>query len=277
MKKTILVALAAVFCLSVSAQGLKVPSASTAQTVKQEFGLGSIELSYSRPNVKGRTVFGDLVPYGSVWRTGANSATTLTFSDEVIIGDKKVSAGKYGLLSIPGASEWTIIISKQTDVTSPSAYKQDMDVVRFTAPTASLPFSIESFMISFDKITAKELEVVMVWEQTAVSFPIKTDIDTKIMGQIDNLMNKDNRPYFNAAMYYLDNNKDLNQAANWLEKATEQTPSAYWIWYQKARCFSLLGKKAEAKTASAKSMELAKAAKNPDYVTLNEKLQASLK
>ncbi|MEY3433250.1 MAG: hypothetical protein RL131_1186 [Bacteroidota bacterium] len=277
MKKTILLGLAAVFSFSVFAQGLKTPSASTAQTVKQEFGLGSIELSYSRPNVKGRTVFGDLVPYGAIWRTGANSATTLTFSDEVIIGDKKIPAGKYGLLSIPGASEWTIIISKQTDVTSPSAYKQDMDVVRLTVPSATLPFSIESFMISFDKITSKELEVLIVWEQTAVSFPIKTDIDTKIMSQIDNLMNKDNRPYFNAAMYYLDNNKDLNQAASWLEKATEQTPNAYWVWYQKARCLSMLGKKAEAKTASTKSLELAKAAKNPDYVTLNEKLQASLK
>lgn len=260
-----------------NAQSLKTPSASTTQTVKQEFGLGSIELSYSRPNAKGRTIFGDLVPWGAVWRTGANSATTLTFSDEVMIGGKKIAPGKYGLLSIPGQSEWTIIISKQADVTSPSAYKQDMDVVRVNVPSVAMPFPVETFMILFEKVKSNELEMMIIWESTMVSVPIKIDIESKIMGQIDNLMNKDNKPYYASAMYYMDNNKDLNQAASWLDKAVEQTPTAYWVWYQKARCLSMLGKKAEAKAASTKSMELAKAAKNPDYVTLNEKLQASLK
>lgn len=277
MKKLLLgLATLAIFNLT-EAQVLKTPSPSTLQTVKQEFGLGSIELSYSRPNAKGRTIFGDLVPYGAVWRTGANNATTLTFSEEVIIGGKKIPAGKYGLLTIPGAAEWTVIITKQLDVTSPSAYKQDMDVVRVTVPTAQLPFPIESFMILFEKVNSNSLELMIIWEQTAVSLPIKVDVDAKIMSQIDNLMTADNRPYFNAAMYYMDNNKDLNKAAEWLEKATTQSPNAYWVWYQKARCLSLLGKKAEAMTASKKSLELAIAGKNPDYVTLNEKLQASLK
>jgi hypothetical protein len=277
MKKTVLVIIASALMFMAEAQSLKVPAASTGQSIKQEFGLGSVELSYSRPNTKGRTIFGDLVPYGAIWRTGANTATTLTFSDEVIIGDKKVPAGKYGLLSIPGASSWTIIITKQLDVTSPSAYKQDMDVVRFTVQSQSLPFPIESFMIMFDKVTSNSMDVMLVWEQTAVSFSIKQDIDSKIMGQIDNLMNKDNKPYFNAAMYYMDNNKDLTKASAWLDMATQQTPTAYWVWYQKARCLSLLGKNAEAKTIAMKSMELAKTAKNPDYVTLNEKLIAGLK
>jgi hypothetical protein len=277
MKKIIFSFLLLGYVAFADAQSLRVPSSSTAQTVKQEFGLGSIELSYSRPNMRGRDIFGDLVPYGAVWRTGANSATTLTFSEEVVIGGTKVAPGKYGLLSIPGASEWTIIISKQTDVTSPSAYQQQMDVVRLTVPSVSLPFSIESFMILFEKVKTNELEVMILWDATMVSFPIKVDIDSKIMSQIDNLMNNDTKPYFNAAMYYLDNGKDLNKASAWLEEATKQSPNAYWVWYQKARCLSLMGKKAEAKIASTKSLELAKAAKNPDYVTLNEKLQASLK
>jgi hypothetical protein len=259
------------------AQGLKTPSPSTSQTVKQEFGLGSIELSYSRPNTKGRTIFGDLVPFGAVWRTGANSATTLTFSEEVIIGGKNIPAGKYGLLSIPGAAEWTLIITKQLDVTSPSAYKQDMDVVRVTVAAVAMPYAIESFMIFFENVSSNSLELMIIWEKTAVSLPIKVDIDSKIMAQIESLMNTENKPYFNAAMYYIDNNKDLNKAAGWLEKATAQTPNAYWIWYQKARCLALLGKKAEAMTSSVKSLELAKAGKNPDYVTLNEKLQSTLK
>ena len=277
MKKLLLgLATLTIFSLT-QAQVLKTPSPSTSQTVKQEFGLGSIELSYSRPNAKGRTIFGDLVPYGAVWRTGANNATTLNFSDEVIIGGKKIPAGKYGLLTIPGAAEWTVIITKQLDVTSPSAYKQDMDVVRVTVPTTQLPFPIESFMILFEKVNSSSLELMIIWEQTAVSLPIKVDVDAKIMSQIDNLMNADNRPYFNAAMYYMDNNKDLNKAAEWLDKATVQSPNAYWVWYQKARCLALLGKKAEAMAASKKSLDLAVAGKNPDYVTLNEKLQASLK
>lgn len=277
MKKTVLVLIASVLMFVVEAQSLKVPAASTGQSIKQEFGLGSVELSYSRPSTKGRTIFGDLVPYGAIWRTGANTATTLTFSDEVIIGDKKIPAGKYGLLSIPSASEWTIIITKQLDVTSPSAYKPEMDIVRLKAQSQSLPFPIESFMIMFDKVTSNSMDVVLVWQQTAVGFTIKQDIDLKIMGQIENLMNKDNKPYFNAAMYFMDNNKDLAKASAWLDVATQQTPTAYWVWYQKARCLSLLGKNADAKTIAMKSMELAKAAKNPDYVTLNEKLIAGLK
>jgi hypothetical protein len=277
MKKTLLVLLTlATYSFSI-AQGLKVPSTSTTQNIKQEFGLGSIELSYSRPSIKGRSIFGDLVPYGAIWRTGANGATTLTFSEDVIIGGTKVAAGKYGLLTIPGGYEWTIIITKQLDVTSPAAYKQDMDVVRLTATANSLPFSIETFMISFDKVKNNSIEMMLIWDQTAVSFSIKQDVDTKIMGQIDNLMNADNRPYFNAAMYYMDNGKDLTKASLWFDKAIELTPNAFWMWHQKAKCLALQGKKADAKAAALKSIDLAKAAQNSDYVALNEKLIAGLK
>lgn len=276
--KKIISALALLLLVNgVRAQTLRVPSASTTQTVRQEFGLGTIELSYSRPNAKGRAIFGDLVPFDAVWRTGANNATTLTFSDEVIIGDKKVAPGKYGLLSIPGKTEWVVILSKQLDVTSPSAYKPEQDVVRIKVKPTSISTAAETFTIAFENTRANAIDVAISWEKTMITFPIKVDLDTKIMAQIDNLMNADNRPYYNAAMYYMDNNKDLNKAAEWLDKATAQNPNAYWVWYQKARCLSLLGKKSDALSASSKSMDLAKAAKNPDFVTLNEKLQASLK
>ena len=259
------------------AQSLRVPSASTSQTIKQEFGLGTIEIAYSRPNAKGRAIFGDLVPFDAVWRTGANNATTVSFSEEVMIGDKKIAPGKYGLLSIPGKNEWTLIITKQVDVTSPSAYKQEQDVVRVAVKPTIVSSPVETFTISIVNVKTNSADIVISWEKTAVILPVRVDLDGKIMAQIDNLMNADNRPYFNAAMYYLDNNKDLNKAAEWLEKASAQSPTAYWVWYQKARCLSLLGKKSEAMAASSKSLDLAKAAKNPDYVTLNEKLQASLK
>ncbi len=277
MKRLLLVLSCVGVFATADAQQLKTPQPSTAQTVKQELGLGSIELSYSRPNMKGRKIFGDLVPFGKVWRTGANAATTLTFTDEVIIGGTKIPAGKYGLLSIPDANEWTIIITKQTDVTSPAAYKQDMDVVRVKAKPMTLPWSFETFGISFENIKDNGCEVMMAWDKTLVSFAITTDVDGKVMKQIDNIMKGDGRPYFAAAAYYLENGKDLNQAVAWFDRAIEQNPKAFWVYYQKARALAKLGKKADAIAVSNKSIELAKEAKNDDYVALNEKLQKDLK
>jgi len=260
-----------------SAQQLKTPAPSPPQYIKQDFGLSSIELSYSRPGVKGRKIFGDLVPFGKVWRTGANSATTISFGDDVLIGGTKVAAGKYGLLTIPGDKSWTIIISKQLDVTNPTGYKQDQDIVRVTAQAQELPFSVESFTIAFSDVTSSTCNLGFLWDKTYVAFPIQTEIDSKIMKQIDDALNKDNKPYFSAAMYYLDNGKDLNKALEWFNKAIDLQPDGFFIYYQKARCQAKLGKKTEAIATAQKGIESAKAAKNDDYVALNEKLIASLK
>lgn len=276
MKKLFISAIALVMMLSVNAQGLNTPQPSPTQTVKQNFGLSSIELSYSRPGVKGRKIFGDLVPYGNVWRTGANQATTLTFADDVTIGDVKVKAGKYGLLTIPEKKSWTIIISKQTGVTSPADYKQDQDVVRVDAKTNATGDAIETFTIEFANVKPNTCDLEIKWDKTSVSLPISTDVETKVMSQIDQLMNKDNRPYFNAAMYYMDNGKDLNLALGWFQKAAEIQPKAFWIQHQMANCLAKLGKKDEAKAAAEKSKALAAEAKNDDYVKLNEKLLAEL-
>jgi len=278
MKKIVLpFVLVSFFYLSSISQQINTPAPSPPQYVKQDFGLSSIELSYSRPGIKGRKIFGDLVPFGKVWRTGANSATTLTFGDDVIVSGTKIPAGKYGLLTIPGAGEWTIIITKQLDVTNPAVYKQDQDVVRLTAQSNQLPFPLENFTIIFANITGNSCDLQLIWDQTFVSFPIKTEIDSKIMAQIDDAINKDNKPYFTAAMYYMDNGKDLNKALEWFNKATDANPTAFFIFYQKAKCLSKLGKKPEAITVAQKSIQLSKDAKNDDYVALNEKLIASLK
>ena len=275
MKKILFTAIAA-FSLVISEAQLKTPAPSPSQTIKQDFGLASMELSYSRPAMKGRKIFGDLVPFGKVWRTGANNATIITFGEEVTIGGTKVPAGKYGLLTIPDKKSWTIIISKQTDVTSPSAYKQEQDVVRVEAKTMDMNSAIETFTMQFADVKPTSCELHIMWDKTAVALPISVDVEKKIMSQIDQLMNKDNRPYFNAAMYYMENGKDLNQALSWFDKAVEMNPSAFWIHHQRANCLAKLGKKAEAKAAAEKSKELAAAAKNDDYVKLNEKLLAEL-
>ena len=264
------------FAVSVNAQSIKTPPPSPPQTVKQDFGLSSIELSYSRPGIKGRKIFGDLVPFDKVWRTGANQATTLTFGDAVTIGGTKIPAGKYGLLSIPSSGDWTLIITHQLDVTNPAAYKQDQDIVRINVKPIHLPFAVESFTILFANLTPSSCDLQLLWENTLISLPITTEVDSKIMGQIDNAMSKDNHPYFAAATYYLDNGKDLNKALEWFDKAITQDPNGYYIYYQKARCQAKLGKKQDAIATAKKSIELAKQAPNADYVALNEKLIASL-
>ena len=278
MRKFLIVLLAvSLFCSAGYSQALRTPAASTTTSVKQDFALSTIDLNYSRPSVKGRTIFGDLVPYGKVWRTGANNATTLTFGEDVTIGGTTVKAGKYGFLTIPEQSQWTLILTKQTDVTSPSAYKQDQDVVRVNVQANTLPFSVENFTMMFGNITNNTCELWVMWDKTMVALPISVDVESKVMAQIDNAMNKDNRPYFNAAMYYMDNNKDLNKALEWLNKAAEQNPSAFWVLHQKANCLAKLGKKADAIATAQKSIALAKEAKNDDYVKLNEDLIKKLK
>jgi tetratricopeptide (TPR) repeat protein len=277
MKKLLFLAIASFIIFSTEAQQLTTPQPSPTAEIKQNFALSSIEISYSRPGVKGRKIFGDLVPFGKVWRTGANSATTVTFGEDVTIGGKKVAAGKYGLLSIPGETEWTFIITKQLDVTSPAAYKQDQDVVRVTAKPEALPFSIETMMINIDNIKSNSCTIGLVWDNVFAGFEVTSDVDSKVMAQIKGTMENDSRPYFAAAQYYIDNGKDLNKAVEWLDKAYAQNPEAFWVLYQKARAQKMLGKKTEAIATSNKSIEIAKKAKNDDYVALNEKLQKEMK
>jgi hypothetical protein len=268
MKRSFLVLLALLVLGIAPAQTLTTPQPSPTQTIKQNFGVGSIELSYSRPAKKERKIMGDLVPFGKVWRTGANNATTITFSDDVTIGGKDIKAGKYGLLTIPNAGKWTIIISKDLNVTQPAAYKQENDVVRVEADVITLPYTIENFTINFADITGSSCNMQLMWDNTFVQFPITTGTDAKVMGQINDIMNKDNKPYFAAASYYYDNGKDLNQALAWVNKAIETNKEAFFMYMLKARIHKKLGDKTAAKAAATTCKELATAAKNDDYVKL---------
>jgi hypothetical protein len=276
MKKLLLIACSFSLLLSAEAQ-LKTPAPSPTQTIKQDFGLSSVELSYSRPGIKKRKLYTDIAPAGKVWRTGANSATTLTFGDEVTIGGIVIPAGKYGLLSIPDKKNWVLIISKQTDVTSPAAYKQDMDIVRIITKVKKAESSVETFTMQFANVKPNSCELHLMWDKSEVSLPITTDVDGKVMATIEKEMKGDKPPYFQAAVYYMDNGKDLNQALAWFNKAVEAQPDAYWIQHQWANCLAKLGKKNEAKAAAERSKELAIKAKNDDYVKLNDKLLADLK
>ncbi|MFL5741254.1 MAG: DUF2911 domain-containing protein [Flavisolibacter sp.] len=269
----------AIFFLSVFcsiAQQIRTPQPSPTQTIKQDFGIGSIELSYSRPGVKGRKIFGDLVPYGKVWRTGANNATTLNFSDSVIIGGTGIAPGKYGLLSIPDKDQWTFIITKQLDVTNPAAYKEENDLVRVKVKPVATTSNVETFTMQFSNVKPTSTDLQIMWESTMVSLPIAVNYDNKLMADIDRAL-QDSRPYYQAALYYMETGRDLNQALDWLNKAIDQNPKAYWVYHQKANALAKLGKKDEARKAAQTSMQLAKDQQNDDYVRLNENLLERLK
>jgi hypothetical protein len=219
---------------------------------------------------------GDLVPFGKVWRTGANAATTINFSEDVTIGGKEIKAGKYGLLSIPDEKKWTIIISKDVTVNQPAAYKEENDAARVEADVITTPFTVENFTIGIADITGSSCNIELMWENTYLHFPVTTGTEAKVMAQIDNAMNKDNKPYFAAASYYFDNGKDSKQALVWVDKALETNKEAFWMYLLKARLHKKLGDKVASKAAATTCIDLATKAKNDDYVKMATELIASL-
>lgn len=276
MKKIILVLNAMMLMFLVNGQSLTTPQPSPTASVKQNFALGSIELNYSRPGKKDRVIMGGLVPYGKVWRTGANDATTIRFTENVTIGGKEVKAGTYGLLTIPGEKKWTIIITKDVNVSNPANYKEENDVVRVEADVVTTPYTIETFTIGVGDISNSSCKIELMWEKTYVQFPVTVDIDTKVMKQIDDVMNKDTKPYYNAASYYYENGKDKKQALAWVTKAVETNKNAFWMFLLKARLHKELGDKEACKAAANTCIELATKQKNDEYVNRAKELIAGL-
>lgn len=251
-----------------NAQGLKMPQASSAQTLTQEFGLGSVKIQYSRPNVKGRKVFGDLVPWGQVWRTGANSATTLTFTDDVQLEGKPVPAGQYALFTVPGKTEWTIILNKKTQQWGAYEYDQAQDFLRFTVKPVTSK-KTESFTISVSDVLPTSAVLHLTWDTYDVPVKMTTEVDSKVMANIEAAMKGDQKPYFQAAQYYFDNGKDLKQALEWATQAETADQKAPWIKYLKARIQLKAGDKQGAAATAEQGVKIAKEINNDEYVRLN--------
>ncbi|MDI9863680.1 DUF2911 domain-containing protein [Flectobacillus sp. DC10W] len=277
MKKILLALVAVASIMTAQAQGIKTPAPSPTQTIKQDFALSSIEVNYSRPNMKGRTVFGDLAPYGKLWRTGANAATKVTFGEDVTVGGVAVKAGTYVLYTVPNKDEWEVIFNKGLNNWGIDGYKKEEDVARFKVKPIALSSSVETFTIQLGNVTPATADIQVSWEKTQINIPVVADIDSKISKSIETAMNVDNRPYFQAASYYFETGKDLKQALAWTNKAIENSPKAFWMVHLKAKILAKMGDKTAAVTAANQSIVLAKEAKNDDYVALNEKLIATLK
>ncbi|PWK76655.1 Protein of unknown function (DUF2911) [Mucilaginibacter oryzae] len=276
MKKTyvfLFSMLIACCCFSIKsyAQVPRIPEASSTQTIIQDFGLGKVTITYSRPNVKDRKIFGGIIPYGEVWRTGANAATTITFTEKVIIEGNPVPAGTYSLFSIPNKNEWTIILNKVVKQWGAYSYKQDQDFLRFNVKPTHTSEKRETFTMAFVNSNVKSCDLVLVWDRTAAYIHMETDDDAKITANIDELMKGDRKPYyFNAIQYYYENNKDVNKALGWVYEAEKLEPKGPWYKLWESRLLLRKGDKAGAIAAAEAGIALAKANNDEEYARLNQ-------
>lgn len=272
-------------CLSIlaylpaSAQ-LSTPAPSPFSEINQTIGLTSVQVAYSRPGMKGRDIMGELVPYDKLWRTGANRATKISFDEPMSIGGNQLEAGEYAIFSIPGKKEWTIIISSKGDQNGSAEYKEEEDAARFTVKPEKTGDTFESFTIMFSDLTNNSAMMNIMWEDTKVQFAVEDfDVDEKVMAQIKEVMPKagdNDNMYYAAASYYYNNDKDMEQAAEWADKAASINDQKYWVLHLQAKIHAALNNKQQAMTSAKKSMELAEKAGNQDYVKLNQKLISSM-
>jgi tetratricopeptide (TPR) repeat protein len=247
---------------------IEFPAASQHSVVKQRVGLTDVEVEYSRPNKNDREIFGGLVPYGKLWRTGANAVTKIKFSDAVTLGGKEIPAGEYALFTIPTADEWTIIVSKDAKVQSTADYKQENDAVRLTAKPEPFPTTIETFTIALADVKGASATLSFLWDKTRVPVKLTTDDVEQVSKQLDAVVSAktplDPRTAYQAAAFYYDNNKDMNQAAKWIDQALEKNPDAYFMHYKKAQIQAKLGNKKEATASAQKAIDILKKDKAPD-------------
>jgi hypothetical protein len=247
---------------------IEFPAPSQHSAVKQRVGLTDVEVDYSRPNQNGREIFGGLVPYGKLWRTGANAVTKVKFSHAVTLGGKEIPAGEYALFTIPTANEWTIILSKDAKVQSAADYKQENDAARIMATPEPLPITIETFTIALNDVKGASATLDLLWDKTRVPVKLTTDDVEHVSKQLDAAVSAgtalDPRTAYQAAAFYYDNNKDMNQAAKWIDQALEKNPDAYFMHYKKAQIQAKLGNNKEATASAQKAIDILKKDKAPD-------------
>ncbi|MBC7890019.1 MAG: DUF2911 domain-containing protein [Ferruginibacter sp.] len=278
MKRLFLVCIAIAFLfVQIAEAQIKFPSPAPVQTIKQEFGLGNIEVTYSRPGANERRVFGDLVPYDRLWRTGANATTKIVFSEPVEISGRKVDPGTYALFTIPGEESWEVIINKGFKNTGTEGYRESEDVVRFKVEPLKTKLKTECFTIQFADIKPESCALHLLWEKKLVVIPITTNVKEKIRAQINAAMLTDKKPYWQAAQFYYEYDHNFSRALDNVNKATESNPKSYWMYLYKAKIQKEMGDNTGALESSKLSMTLSKEAKNDDYIRMNEKLQKELK
>jgi hypothetical protein len=283
MKKSLLVVIMMIACLITEAQ-VQTPAPSPAGSVSTVVGLTDIKINYSRPRAKKRIIFGTdpkaVVPYGTIWRTGANGGTKISFSDDVQVEGIAVPKGEYLIFTWPGATEWTVSLYKDINLGGDTKnYKKENEAANFKVKSEKLTEAVETLTFNIGDIAddSKSAKVQLAWDHTSVKFTVSADYDAKVMKSIEASTKVETNNYFQAAVYYLESKRDLNQALTWINEALKSNPTAFWMLYQKARIQKELGdKKGASETANASLKESVKA-ENREYQLRNEDLLASLK
>lgn len=275
MKKSFLFA-GLILILSGAANAqIKTPQLSPSCKISQDIGLTKVEVEYSRPSAKGRKVFGDLVPFGTLWRTGANSSTKVTFSDDVMVGGVSLKKGTYALYTIPGDKDWSIIFYKDATLWgAPEAadFKESEVAAKFTATVIPLRDLVETFTLDFNNLRSNSGDLELTWEYSRVIIPISVDTDGKVMSSIkETIAGPDANTYYTAARYFFEEKKDMNQALEWVDVSLTKGGEKFWILRLKANILAELGRYKDAIAVAEKSTDLAKKEGNADYPKMNDK------
>lgn len=271
MKKLTLFLCSALFAFTVSAQ-IQTPAPSPSAKLEQNVGLTDITIEYSRPSMRGRKIFGDLVPFGQVWRTGANARTKITFSDDIKFGGKDVKAGTYAIFTKPQADKWEVILyTEYAGGGTPQEWDASKVAASATAEVFPIPFDIQSFGIDINSITNNGASLEFFWEKTYVAVPFEVPTATKALASIESTMNgPTTNQYFQAASYYFQEGKDINKAKEWIDKAVAANGDAFWMSRQQSLIHAKAGDKKGAIKAAKASLAAAEKANNADYVKMNK-------
>ena len=273
MKKLVLFAFSLTLMFSVNAQ-LETPQPSPFTKIEQKVGLTDVTLEYSRPSMKGRKIFGDLVPYGKMWRAGANKNTIVTFSDDVTVDGNTLKAGSYAIFIVPDKESWTVMFYSDTENWGTPAKWDDSKVAaKASAKVYDMPMDVETWTIGFDDLTNNSVNIGFIWEKTYAAVTVKVPTEEKVSASIKNVMSGPSAgDYYSAAVYNLSEGKDLEQAMKWIDKAVEMTKDQprFWFLRQQSLIHAANGDKKGAIDAAKKSLEGAKAAGNDDYVKMNK-------
>ncbi len=252
---------------------ISTPAPSPASTLIQKVGLTDVTVEYSRPSMRGRTIFGDLVPYDKLWRTGANARTKITFSDDVMIGNQELKAGSYAIFTKPGTTSWEVFFYTDTNGGgTPSDWDESKVAAKTTAQVYSMDMPVETFTITIDDLSADSATLGMLWEKSYVGVKFNVPTDKTVMTGIERVMNGPTaNDYYAAAVYYMNSGKDINKAKEWMDKAMSMTDKpAFWQLRQQSLIYAKAGDKKEAIATAKKSLAAAEAAGNDDYIKMNK-------
>jgi hypothetical protein len=273
MKKVLLLLMTCVTIYSVQAQ-IETPQPSPSAKLEQKVGLTDITIEYSRPGVKGRKVFGGLVPYGEMWRTGANKNTIVTFSTDATVDGQTLKAGSYAIFTKPGKETWDVYFYTDTENWgTPQNWDDSKVAAKTNVKSYSVPFDVETYAMDINNITNGGGHLEMIWEKTYVAVPFTVPTDDAVLKSISNVMGGPGvNDYYSAAVYYLQENKDIEKAKMWIDKAIDMTKSKprFWMLRQQSLIHAKAGNTKSAIAAAKQSLELAEKAGNKGYIKMNQ-------